>query len=109
MTHTPGEWTDGKTPDSIVSQSNEGLIPFPKEERQYLYYYGGYPIAESVAPCNKALIKTAPELLETCIDALESLEDMDLQDSIAQGVVNVLVNRFRSVIAKAQRAEEARQ
>lgn len=55
---------------------------------------------------NARLIAAAPCMLETCIDALESLEGMNLQDSIAQGVVNVLVNRFRFVVAKATEVKE---
>lgn len=66
--HTPGPWEDGNTSDSIIVKSiPEGhlLGPSNASDRNI---YGGYVIAESVAPQNKPIIKAAPAMLE----ALES-------------------------------------
>ncbi|MGH9767212.1 MAG: hypothetical protein ACREAB_07235 [Blastocatellia bacterium] len=64
--HDPGPWVDGKTSDVIVA---------PDADRRAMSedafdYYGGFVIAESVAPWNRPILKAAPELF----DALAELE-----------------------------------
>ncbi len=62
--HTPEPWRDGKGGRSIVADSDQGReeCGYPNE----LEHYGGHLIAESIAPCNKPLIKAAPVLLAAC-------------------------------------------
>lgn len=67
---TPGPWREGKTSDSIISDSGDGV---GGRDRSSFDYYGGYVIAESVAPCNKPLIMAAPALLAVAKQAYETL------------------------------------
>ena len=46
--HTPGEWREGKTADSIVSDQPFYRPPAPSNES--VRFYGGFVIAESVHP-----------------------------------------------------------
>lgn len=58
--HTPGPWKKGKTADSIVSDSNEGIGQL--HDTDTVEFYGGFVVAESVASCNEGLIMLAPDM-----------------------------------------------
>lgn len=60
---TKGEWRDGNTADSIVTDLPSGVTPDRISD-----YYGGYVIAESVSANNKSLIKAAPKLYASLIE-----------------------------------------
>lgn len=57
--HFPGPWVDSpKVSDAIIAPNGEPNYPWAVED------YGGALVAESVEPCNKPLIKVAPDLLK---------------------------------------------
>lgn len=59
--HTPGPWREGARYGAIVADHPvEGMY----QGADAVEYYGGHVVAESVAPCNRALIAAAPEMLE---------------------------------------------
>ncbi len=96
MTHTPGPWREGKTADAIVADSPEGLPPYSYPE--VLEHYGGYVVAESVAPCNKPLIMAAPDLLEACKAVLQYVDD---HDSVV-GAWGEIYEMLQKAVAKAE-------
>ena len=67
----PLSWKYGKICGTVVSEcpTHDAFIGSDAVE-----YYGGYLIAESVAPSNQALIAAAPSMLK----ALKHLEDFDI-------------------------------
>lgn len=106
MAHTPGPWTDGKTSDAIISQSSDGLPPYPHglwqvHEMEILGYYGGHVIAESVAPCNKPLIKAAPDLLDACKGLLDFIRSFDMGGDWCQDNYPA-IKAAQAAIAKAR-------
>lgn len=54
--HTPGEWVQGKSEDSIVSKTQPPLYEAD-------HFYGGALICESVSDQDRPLIMAAPKLL----------------------------------------------
>lgn len=61
MSHTKGPWRIGKNYGGIVADHPiEGGVMGTEDVEAY----GGYLIAETVAPCNKPIIAAAPQLLE---------------------------------------------
>lgn len=73
MTHTPGPWRDGNVSDCIVSDAPIASVPVDADT---IRDYGGYPIAESIAPENKPLIKAAPKLLAAALAAFPWLHHL---------------------------------
>lgn len=60
MSHTPGPWRIGKNYGGIVADHPiEGGVMGTED----VDAYGGYLIAETVAPCNKPIIAAAPQML----------------------------------------------
>lgn len=59
MEFTPGPWRIGRLCDALVSDSEQHL---PSRGEGSKKYYGGYLIAESIAPQNAELIRRAPEM-----------------------------------------------
>lgn len=111
MSHTPGPWREGK-------DNYGGIVAdYPIEGgclgTDDVEHYGGYLVAESVAPCNKPLIAAATELLKALRLALPILEEE--QDCLersylpqpspdeerALGSVRDAVRETRAAIAKA--------
>lgn len=70
MTHTPGPWRRGKAHQAVVSDVSNGLIGCTAEEVEA---YGGYLVAESIAPDNIDIITAAPDMLA----ALKNIESDD--------------------------------
>ncbi len=77
--HTPGPWRRG------VGEINYGAVvadtaPSRHREIQEIYdareveAYGGYVIAESIAPQNISIICAAPDLLAACELALDTYD-----------------------------------
>lgn len=98
MKHTPKPWADGGPADSIVSQSNEGLAPYTHTySEECLAYYGGYVIAESVAPCNKAVLKAAPDLLIACELAKSLLEALRIDHNVGQLLAPGYEESYKSI------------
>ena len=69
--HTPGPWVDGNPSDAIVTKTK----PKGYDNTTLIEEYGGYLIAETVAPCNKPLIKRAPSMLALLEKALPIIDD----------------------------------
>ena len=71
--HTPGPWrADLRSPyGSIVATTGKGLTR--ATDAQNVQAYGGYLIAESVQPCNAALLAAAPDLLAAVMTAFDYL------------------------------------
>jgi len=57
--HFPAPWVDGIPSDAIVAKQ----MPEGYDNTTLIEEYGGYLVAETVAPCNKPLIKRAPSML----------------------------------------------
>jgi len=70
--HTPTPWRAGKVGDCIVSdqQVRIGRI---EEVRSEIDYYGGYIVAESMAPENRDFILTACNSHEALVEALKRI------------------------------------
>ena len=105
MSHTPGPWKDGEMGASIVSDSPEGYVWDEGSVRAY----GGFLIAESIAPCNKPLIKAAPDLLAV---AKRAAAVMNLYGNITNWPMEMpheyadVINDLRAAIARAEVAAE---
>lgn len=109
--NTPGPWRAGKAGDQIVADVPIENGPGGSDS---VDYYGGYLVAESVAPCNQPLIAAAPDLLASCKELREALaasmrvlDAANLQDAFleamhAAGVVNGIGVRADAAIAKAK-------
>lgn len=71
--HTKGPWRigTGKTAlGSVVSDIPCQRLEYSDDERaSELEYYGGFLVAESITPENRALIAAAPALYDACKDA----------------------------------------
>lgn len=63
-THDAGPWIEAKTDDAIVAPNADRRAMSPSA----FDYYGGFVIAESVAPWNRPIIKAAPEMLTALAD-----------------------------------------
>lgn len=95
---TPGPWHGcAVQPDAIIADSPLGIWRLEAcdphrldEERDH---FGGYLVAESVAPPNRPLIIAAPDMLEACREALPWLEQRGNTGIVA---------RVRAAIAKAE-------
>jgi hypothetical protein len=94
-THTPGPWRAGKASDQVVADVPIEAGPGGSDS---VDYYGGYLVAESVAPCNGPLIAAAPELLACCHHFLAALETRP------GGYLEMLLARTREAVAKAEGA-----
>jgi hypothetical protein len=102
--HIPGPWRKGNTCDSVISDTEisvKGLLEFREE---CLEYYGGYLVAESIAPENIDLISAAPELLEALEMAVSWLTNTPEGRSIPQvnGQPGEWLEKAREVIVKAK-------
>lgn len=62
MEHTPGEWRQGTTPTTVVSDSGDGLTIPGSYGEDNVRIYGGNLIAESVSPNNVPIIAAAPKM-----------------------------------------------
>lgn len=71
MSHTSGPWRAGKVGDSVVS---DAPVEGGPDGADAVDYYGGHLIAESVAPCNRALIAAAPDLYAAIKGSMEYLD-----------------------------------
>ena len=108
--HTPGPWVDSPgSGDAIISTNHDAIQaeidrggPFTKEA---LEDYGGYVIAESVAPNNKALIKAAPEMLTACKSmraAINAYRDTDISTMAFFGLLCEGETLVNAAIAKVE-------
>src|SRR6266511_2579284 len=69
--HFPAPWVDGVSSDVIVvKQKPEGFT-----NSMMIKAYGGYLVAETIASCNKPLIKRAPSMLTLLEKALPIIEE----------------------------------
>lgn len=78
--HTPGPWEKGKVSDSVVSKD---MATMQKAQQRWEYEvttYGGGLVAESIAPCDIALISAAPDLLVACEALVEFIGTDKLDD-----------------------------
>lgn len=78
--HTPGPWRQGSPLDAVVSDSptcRDYLTRYTSDDERE--HYGGYLIAESIAPQDRALIIAAPDLLAACKLTLERLFSEGMQ------------------------------
>ena len=58
-------WRPGKQPDTVVSDHNYASYGFPEvSAKPHIEYYGGYLVAESIAPENVGPISATLDLLE---------------------------------------------
>jgi hypothetical protein len=105
MTHTPGPWRVGKVGEVVVAD-----LPFEGAPDGYdaIDHYGGYLVAESVAPGNRLLIAAAPDLLEALRELLaageyatQSTDDVSVMLRLGQAT-----DRARAVIATIEDAQE---
>lgn len=64
--HTPGPWRIGTSGGSVVCDTPVRAGPKTSEDESERLYYGGYLVAESIAPQNRPLIAAAPDLLKAC-------------------------------------------
>ena len=67
--HYPGPWIDSPEVSDAIIAPNMGDDP------NGIKYYGGTLVAETVAPCNKPLIKCAPSMLALLEKALPIIEE----------------------------------
>lgn len=73
MEISKGNWTLGKTGDSVITDNGEGFLPYTGHS--HVEYYGGYLIAESIQKKDDAkLIAAAPELLAACQEFVRKVE-----------------------------------
>lgn len=74
--HYPGPWIDSpEASDAIIA-------PAMGDDPNGIKYYGGALVAETVAPCNKPLIKRAPSMLALLEKGLPLIEtEADRRDS----------------------------
>lgn len=65
--HTPGPWRVGKAGGAVVTDTPPAWVKEPATlDDCEVVFYGGYVIAESIAPCDQTLIAAAPDLLAAC-------------------------------------------
>jgi hypothetical protein len=95
VSHTPGPWRAGKDNYGgiVADHPIEGGVMGTDD----VEHYGGYLIAETVAPCNKPLIAAAPELLV----ALKECAEVIFGNSIADKRTADAFNNANRLIAKA--------
>jgi hypothetical protein len=91
--HTPGPWRvgNGRQPDTVVADTPVG----PGCCDADVAYYGGYLVAESIAPSNRPLIAAAPDLLRACMMALAWMHVTAKGDT-------PIAKQLRAAIAKAR-------
>lgn len=76
--HSKGPWRQSEMqPDAIVSDDRTTLPPGYKDPDDHLLYYGGYVVAESIAPQDRPLIAAAPDLLDALRGLLAIVSDSD--------------------------------
>lgn len=97
MMHTKGPWRRGKVYQSVACDTSNGVIGNSASEVEN---YGGYLIAESIAPQNIPVITAGPEMLE----ALRVLRDADDDRKADDGLrfppsIRMMINQ---AIAKAE-------
>lgn len=91
--HTPGPWNIGKVSEEIFATDENG-IPRTICQRAEDDEFEAKPWE-----ANAHLIASAPELLEACKDALESLKRLEDKDG-AYRVTNI--SQLQQAIAKAE-------
>jgi hypothetical protein len=95
--HTKGPWRKASGAidyGAVVSDTSPRPLTGHCLEADEVAAYGGYLIAESIAPQNKALIAAAPDLYEACAAVFSTVEYIHLPDD----VIRVL----RNAMAKAE-------
>ena len=100
MSHTPGPWRRAVGEiavryGAVVSDTSPN--PPSEYDASELEAYGGYIIAESIAPQNIPIIRAAPDLLMACKLALDALMECRVTITNAKAY-GALVD----VIAKAE-------
>ncbi len=95
-------WKPGKQPGTVVcDRTADG-----PELAHHLDYYGGYLVAESIAPENVPVISAALDLLEACrkVSAFtcgcHSTSEVDWHSS------RCFIPQIRAAIAKAEKKQE---
>lgn len=100
--HTPGPWRYSKQGDAIVAD-----VPVWEDTEERLLreceYYGGFLVAESVHPKNKALIMAAPEMYQLLKEQIEAYDNTPMSDLNYAGID--WIKRTREVLAKADGRE----
>lgn len=95
--HTPGPWKFGKPSDAIISESCPKSCLHWEGDIECKEWYGGYVIAETVAPENKSLIIAAPDLLAAAEFALSVIRAQGLYDMSER----MAADKLEAAIAKA--------
>jgi hypothetical protein len=72
--NTPGPYRVGKPGGSIVS---DHPVENGASGHDDVEYYGGYLVAETVAPCNQPLLSAAPDLLTVASAASHALKSYE--------------------------------
>lgn len=108
---TPGPWRFGKTGDSIVSDSAQGLNVHGVGDLDQLDYYGGNLIAESVTRANAARIIACVNAFEGVEDPEEYMKQVGLYKEMPRIHVQQLeqeIVRLREEIAELRKQQETK-
>lgn len=88
---------------AVVADTSPRLPPETAERAFYdareVEAYGGYVIAESIAPQNLAIIAASPDLLAACEMALEALREYGL---VCNTITNTMA--YEALVAAVARA-----
>lgn len=95
--HTAGPWRSGLCGGSVIA---DHLVVGGVQGADNIRFYGGYLIAESVAPRNIPIISAAPQLLEVANDFAEALTELGLLCEC--GAPECRTTKLRAAIAKAR-------
>lgn len=96
--HAGGTWEPGKYRTTVVGTELPAGALGGSERTDF---YGGYLIAESVAPENVPIISAAPDMLE----ALEMIRDADedcIKDGLPRPLTDIARGKVDRAIAKAR-------
>jgi len=100
-THTPRPWRVGKAGGIVADAPIDGGVQGTEDTA----FYGGYLICETVAPCNRALIAAAPDLL-AALEAIATGFNMMLANRLpAEEIVaklDSLIDEHSAAIAQAR-------
>ncbi len=78
---TPGPWrVSDKAGDAVISMP-ASVRPSAFNSDYHMKYYGGFLIAESISPENRALIASAPELLAALKNLHNTVRTLDCDRS----------------------------
>lgn len=95
--HYPAPWIDGKPSDAIVAK----YPPEGYDNTQLIEDYGGYLIAETVAPCNKPLIKAAPDMYAKLVEVERVITEWPMVHPDGDYLHGWILNSIREVLSKA--------